>query len=76
LFFLTRYSDDSSERILLEETLRHKQERYADQKRITTKVSESNSEIAERIAAAAIEAGTSSEDDKASSKKGILYLAI
>uniref|UniRef100_A0A1I8B8H4 non-specific serine/threonine protein kinase n=1 Tax=Meloidogyne hapla TaxID=6305 RepID=A0A1I8B8H4_MELHA len=64
-----RILDESSERILLEETLRHKQERYADQKRITTKVSESNSEIAERIAAAAIEAGTSSEDDKAISKE-------
>ncbi|CAK5037531.1 unnamed protein product [Meloidogyne enterolobii] len=64
-----RVLDESSERILLEETLRHKQERYSDQKRITTKVSESNSEIAERIAAAAIEAGTSSEDDKAISSK-------
>uniref|UniRef100_A0A914MAF7 non-specific serine/threonine protein kinase n=1 Tax=Meloidogyne incognita TaxID=6306 RepID=A0A914MAF7_MELIC len=64
-----RVLDESSERILLEETLRHKQERYSDQKRITTKVSESNSEIAERIAAAAIEAGTNSEDDKAISSK-------
>jgi hypothetical protein len=41
----------------LEDTLRHKQRRYVDQKRITTKAGETNSEIAERIAAAAVESG-------------------
>lgn len=51
---------DDSARILLEETLNHKKQRYADQKRITTKVGEGNSEIAERIAAAAIDSGESS----------------
>lgn len=49
--------DDSSAHILLEETLRHKQQRYADQKRITTCAGVSNSEIAERIAAAAFDSG-------------------
>jgi hypothetical protein len=40
---------------LLTETLRHKQQRYADQKRITTNAGETNSEIAERIAAASLD---------------------
>lgn len=40
---------------MLTETLRHKQQRYADQKRITTNAGETNSEIAERIAAASLD---------------------
>ncbi|KAI3421161.1 phosphoinositide-3-kinase, regulatory subunit 4 [Globodera pallida] len=45
--------DSSSARILLEDTLRHKQKRYADQRRITTNSGDANCElVAERIAAA------------------------
>lgn len=61
----------ASARILLEETLRHKQQLYREQKRITTTTGEMNNDIIARIAAATLDSDNSIAEVKKASNSSL-----